>query len=116
MIIFISFLVLVGICGIVYYLRKVLQDQRQVIEQVREEDTMGIENKPKRVNLIDLISDGNFEDLLLDASKDIVKLEELKKSVQSELRKSVKEKNVSRSRACNEYLKRIDSIERRLQD
>lgn len=116
MIIFGIVLVLVVMGAVSYYLYKVLQDQKQVIEQVREEDTMGIENNPKKVSIIDMISDGNFEDLLADASKDLDKLDELRRNVQSELRKAVKEKNINKSRTCNEYLKRIDEAERRIQN
>lgn len=116
MIVFVSFIIIVAIIIIVFYLGKIVKEEKGYIDEDKKVQAAEIEKK--RNNLQDLqskstvFSEEDFEKLLLEAKNDPNKLDNLKSAIQENLRKSIKAQDMNSSRKCNMQLKRIDIVEK----
>lgn len=111
MIILIAFIIIVVMIFAAFLIFKILKDQNEMEKDDIKEDI--IEREENQKEIIEVISEKKFQELMEQVSKNPEKLEELKKSIQDALRKSVKEKNVFNARVCNMQLKRLDNIGKR---
>lgn len=116
MIVFVSFIIIVAIIIIVFYLGKIVKEEKGYIDEDKKVQAAEIEKK--RNNLQNLqskstvFSEEDFEKLLLEAKNDPNKLDNLKSAIQENLRKSIKAQDMNSSRKCNMQLKRIDIVEK----
>jgi len=109
----VALLILGAIAVMAYWVYKIWKDQKEF--EIEEEKNMTVIIKKPPKNILDeQLTDESFNRMLSHSSHSLDKLDELRLSIQSELRKAVKEKNIQKSRACNAYLKKIDVVERSL--
>lgn len=107
--IFIIIIVFLAIIGLGYFLYKLAKEEGQNI--MEEKKAEAIEKEKNRViTYWEKITTSSFDDVLNQVKDNHQELENLKNEIQQKLRVAVKSGDSATSRACNEYLKKIDSV------
>lgn len=107
--IFIIILIFLVILALGYFLYKLAKEEGQVM--MEEKKAEAVEKEKNRViTYWEKITTSSFDDILNQVKNNPQELENLKNEIQQKLREAVKSGDSTTSRACNEYLKKIDSL------
>lgn len=118
MVIIISIIVIVAIIAIAFYLNKIVKEEKEYFKEeklaMEEEERNNPQPQPQSITnkKAIVIKDEEFEKMLLEAKNDSLKIDNLKRVIQDNLRSCIKFKDMEGSRKCNAQLKQISLIEK----
>ena len=113
MIIFFIVVIIIFVIAVTIYLSKIVKEEKEfVVKENKEQEEKRISRRTIAEKLQENKTEEDYQNLLNEVKDDDVKLEELKRAIQNELRTALKNKDSEKARLCNKRLKELDQYRR----